>query len=375
MALAGAVLSGCAKTDVVSVHEESGEIFFDSPVPHMHTKADLVKNLYPENISFCVFADQHFDIFINTDSEGFTPYMRGNEDGGEGVEVKHSTVSLNVAGKDMDSYWRPDKSYMWPKEGHLTFAAYSPASVREHAQINYTPEYGVRMTDYTVDTDPDKHYDLMFSRRTTDQRKEDMVVDGPSPYDGVQIVFEHVLSAIAFNVQAHDAEYAEWGYSITPTKLSVHNVYSTADFRQFAGYEGDDVDKAGMWTGLETLEEYIVYSSGDPLGQGREADLILLPQPLSGEGREPVKMELGFEMSHPDMGGKKTSHSIIFDLSQGKMADDTAVDRWEPGKRYIYTVTIGLNTIEFSPEVYAWEDHQVPDLPPLDKIPSLTMQD
>ena len=130
-----------------------------------------------------------------------------------------------------------------------------------------------------------------------------------------------------------------------------------------------------MWTGLEDLKEYIVYSTDDPSPQSREADLILLPQPLSGEDREPVKMELCFEMSHPDMGGKKTSHSIIFDLSQGKMADATAVDCWEPGKRYIYTVTIGLNTIEFSPEVYAWEDHQVPDLPPLDQVPSSTLPD
>lgn len=367
MMVAGAVLSGCAKTDVVSVEGASREIVFDAPVPRVHTKASLVKDLYPKNTAFCVFADQHYDTFANTEADGFTPYMRGTEDGGEGVEVRYHDTSLDIAGKDLNSYWKSDRSYMWPKEGYLTFAAYSPAYVREQAQISYTPEYGVRMTDYTVDTDPDKHYDLMFSHRTTDQRKEDMVVDAPSPYDGVQIVFEHVLSAIAFNVQAHNAEYAEWGYSVTPTKLSVHNVYSKADFRQFAGYEGDDVDKAGMWTGLETLEEYIVYSSGDPLGQGREADLILLPQPLSGEGREPVKMELGFEMSHPDMGGKKTSHSIIFDLSKGKMADDTAVDRWEPGKRYIYTVTIGLNNIEFSPEVYAWEADQVPDLPPLDE--------
>ena len=375
MMVAGAVVSGCAKTDVVSVEGVSGDIVFEAPVPRVHTKAALVKDLYPENSAFCVFADQHWDRFADTDADGFTPYMRGSEDGGEGVEVKHSTASLNVAGNDMDSYWRPDRSYMWPKEGYLTFAAYSPSHVREQVQISYTPEYGVEMEDYTVDTDPGKHYDLMFSSRTIDQRKEDMVIDTPGPYDGVQVVFEHVLSAIAFNVQAHNAEYAEWGYDVIPTKLSLHNVYSTADFRQFAGYESNDVDKAGMWTGLEDLKEYIVYSTDNPSLQSREADLILLPQPLSGEGREPVKMELCFEMSHPDMGGKKISHSIIFDLSQGKMADATAVDCWEPGKRYIYTVTIGLNTIEFSPEVYAWEDHQVPDLPPLDQILSLTLPD
>lgn len=364
--VAGAVLSGCAKTDVVCVEGVSREIVFDAPVPRVHTKADLVKDLYPESSTFCVFADQHWDTFLNTDADGFTPYMRGVNEGGEGVEVRHRDTPLYISGKDLDSYWMPDRSYMWPKEGYLTFAAYSPAYVREQVQISYTPEYGVEMENYTVDTDPDGHYDLMFSHRTTDQRKEDMGVDTPDPYDGVQIVFEHVLSAIVFHVQA-DRDYSDWGYNVHLTNLSVHNVYSTADFRQFAGYESNEVDKAGMWTGLETMKEYIVYSSGDPLGQSREADLILLPQPLSGEGREPVKMELGFEMSHPDMGGKKTSHSIVFDLSQGKMADDTAVDRWEPGKRYIYTVTIGLNTIEFSPEVYAWEADQVPDLPPLDE--------
>lgn len=368
MMVAGAVLSGCAKTDVVSVEGASREIVFDAPVPRVHTKADLVKDLYPKDTAFCVFADQHYDTFANTEADGFTPYMRGTEDGGEGVEVKYHDTSLDIAGKDLNSYWKPDRSYMWPKEGYLTFAAYSPASVREHAQISYTPEYGVRMTDYKVDTDPDKHYDLMFSSRTIDQRKEDMVVNAPSPYDGVQIVFEHVLSAIVFHVQA-DRDYSEWEYNVHLTNLSVHNVYSTADFRQFAGKESNEVDIAGMWTGYEGKQEYVAFhaESDDSIMHDQDADLILLPQTLDGDGGEPVRMELCFDMSHPDMGGKKTSHSIMFDLSQGKKADNTVIDRWEPGKRYVYTVTIGLNTIEFSPEVYAWEDHQVPDLPPLDK--------
>ena len=368
MMVAGAVLSGCAKTDVVYVEGLSREIVFDAPVPRVHTKADLVRDLYPESSTFCVFADQHWDTFLNTDADGFTPYMRGVNEGGEGVEVRHRDTPLYISGKDLDSYWKPDRSYMWPKEGYLTFAAYSPASVRERAQISYTPEYGVRMTDYTVDTDPDKHYDLMFSHRTTDQRKEDMVVDAPYPYDGVQIVFEHVLSAIVFHVQA-DRDYSDWGYNVHLTNLSVHNVYSTADFRQFAGKESNEVDIAGMWTGYEGKQEYVAFhaDSDDSIMHVQDADLILLPQTLDGDGGEPVRMELCFDMSHPDMGGKTTSHSIMFDLSQGKKADNTVVDRWEPGKRYVYTVTIGLNTIEFSPEVYAWEADQVPDLPPLDE--------
>ena len=376
MILACAVLSGCAKTDFVSVEGESKEIVFDSPVPRVHTKADLVKDLYPENSTFCVFADQHWGTFLTTETEDFTPYMRGVDNGGEGVEVKHRNLSLTVGNKVFDNYWKPDKSYMWPKDGYLTFAAYSPAYVRDHAQISYTPEYGVGIENYKVDANPDNHYDLMFSSRVTDRKKTDMAADVPAPYDGVQIVFEHVLSAIVFRVQA-DRNYADWGYNVHMTNLSLHNVYSTADFRQFSGKESNEVDMTGMWTGYEGKLEYVAFHSedDDSIMNDQDADLILLPQSLAEEGMDPVKMELRFEMSHPDMAGKKTHHSIIFDLSQGKKADNTVVDRWEPGKRYVYTITIGLNTVEFSPEVYAWEDHQVPDLPPLDHIPSVTLKD
>ena len=374
--LAGAVLSGCAKTDLVFVEGDSKEIVFDAPVPRVHTKADLVKDLYPENSTFCVFADQHWDTFLNTETEDFTPYMRGTDEGGEGVEVKHSGVSMTIGNEVFDHYWKPDRSYMWPKDGYLTFAAYSPAYVRDHAQISYTQEFGVGIENYTVDADADNHYDLMFSSRVTDRKKTDMETDLPSPYDGVQIVFEHVLSAIVFHVPA-DRNYTEWGSNVHMTNLSLHNVYSTADFRQFAGKENDEVDMAGMWTGYEGKREYVAFHADDDdsIMHDQDADLILLPQSLAEEGMEPVRMELQFEMSHPDMAGMKTHHSISFDLSQGKKADDTVVDRWEPGKRYVYTITIGLDTIEFSPDVYAWEDHQVPDLPPLDQIPFVTLKD
>jgi len=40
------------------------------------------------------------------------------------------------------------------------------------------------------------------------------------------------------------------------------------------------------------------------------------------------------------------------------------VSRWEPGKRYKYTITIGMDEVVFAPKVTEWEPEiTIPDVP------------
>jgi hypothetical protein len=51
------------------------------------------------------------------------------------------------------------------------------------------------------------------------------------------------------------------------------------------------------------------------------------------------------------------------DITLETTLDALSTDVWEPGKRYTYNLTIGLDEIYFAPEVTDWTDEVSVDIP------------
>ena len=379
-AILAAAFAACTKTGHDVTAAVQCEISFDAPVVGNVTKADMISGLFPTDSAFCVFADHHYDLFADADADSFTAYMRGPDEDGDGypagVVVTHHKDVVTAGDKTFDSYWKPAASYYWPKDGYLTFAAYAPQFARMRAAIDYHVDRGMVISQFRVSKFVDQQYDFMVSDRVVNQKPSDMVQNSPAPYDGVQLTFRHVLSAIKFEVRTQ-ADYASAGYTVRVQKVSILNPYATADFQQFSGRGDNEVDIENMWSSYKGDVDMtvVVFNAEDeasmmPLSDvaaeitGDDADAILLPQVLNPADGKAVFAEVVYEVSHPDMGGRSLTYTASLDLSQGKMADHTPVSRWEPGKRYKYTITLGMDEVVFAPKVTDWEPEiSIPDVP------------
>lgn len=359
-AIAGMALVGCTKNELAQSMAEQQEITFADPVAHTVTKVNLVPATYPTETGFSVFADYHKDSYATAkvDAANFKSYMRGTE----GVPVTYSTISFNFNSQAYDKYWAPSTAYYWPKDGYLTFSAYSPTTAKDHAVINYNITNGITITDYVVKTDLSNQYDLMLSNRIIDQQSTSMGVNvGTTTYDGVQVAFTHVLSAVKFKVNT-DINYT--GYTITLNSLTVKNAYTKGTLTQFADINTDAV--GNVWgTTQNTIGNYSVTSTDAVLSTTAtafsaetDADLILLPQKLTHSPTEKVVATIVYTVTSSDSGATPIQYTK--DLVLDNTVDGTGV--WAAGSRYIYNITIGMDKIVFAPIVTGWVDGGTTDL-------------
>ena len=111
-AVAGVALAGCVSNEAEVSPKAEGRIAFAAPLVSGVTRAYVgeIKNPYPTDENFVVSAkyyDNAFDSWNNGQS-----YMSG-------VKAVYSAA---------DNVWAPEgQDYYWPKNGSLTFFAYSPA--------------------------------------------------------------------------------------------------------------------------------------------------------------------------------------------------------------------------------------------------------
>jgi len=50
-------------------------------------------------------------------------------------------------------------------------------------------------------------------------------------------------------------------------------------------------------------------------------------------------------------------------VSEVSLNSSALVKEWLRGKRYVYTLTLGLEEIRFAPKVESWDEQTVTDLP------------
>ena len=354
-AIASAALVSCTKNEVAEVAEQD-VITFAQPVTALNTKATEILKDYPASKCFSVFA--HYFTGDYTKLEEGQLYMD---------DVKTAYVSsLNA--------WDPKAgsgvNYYWPKQGTLTFAAYSPSEVA----AEYTAS-GIQFKDYEVQAEPANQYDLLFSERSynqTNSTQNTWVEGDDSKYVGVDIKFNHALSSIIFNAKT-DNNYKEDNFFIFITKLEVRNVWSKGTFNQnlvdtdnamtndtWQGWTGHD--KRANYTvfaGIHELEKSNALIPGcTPGSQSDVADvknthLILLPQGLTGAELY-VEYEIHNYNVNPVAKIKQTATMPL---------DEYNVKDWFRGKRYTYNITVGLDKIYFDPIVANWDNVTVtPDI-------------
>ena len=264
--------------------------------------------------------------------------------------------------------------YLWPEEGSLIFAGFSPYYKFEAVNVDNLTKEGklkeikdkvsfdvatrtLRVDDYTVgqyipmsaDQIIDPEYEYVNTSQSDAMFFMPQVVDGH--YVGVNKLssyparFYHALSLVEFKVRAEDDYDMD---RIHIDRITLEQVYHTGDF---SATVNDDGSISGQWTSLKGQKDIHIF--GDEGGHdGSEelvmdmelrsvAQLMIIPGPTHA-------ITVG---CHVYTMGKYYNQTFIID------PEDVGIENWEMGKRYVYNLIIGLNKIEFSPETYEWNDN------------------
>ena len=348
-AMAGVALVSCVKNEPAPSVTDQHEITFAPPVTSVNTKANTYGQLtdltdYPTTENFSVYAVWHSEAFSGWASSGTTLYMNK-------VETAYNS-SLNG--------WDPaqvtgGKEYYWPKNGYLTFAAFSPSNVNA-TNVQYDAT-GLKLTGFQVAANSSQQIDVLFSQRSYDKQKSS-TTNSNTKYDDVDIDFEHALSSIQFKAKIAEAYD---GTKITLKKISVYGVYSKGDFNETIDETTPSTYKstptwnnhdAGSVIAEANAYEYYNSSTGKVLetsewtmnGETDQTDLILLPQTLP----ETATIVVEYTIQSP------TATSAIDIVLEKKIKDITP--EWKADYRYTYHISVALDEIYFAPEVMAWTE-------------------
>lgn len=321
-AIAGVALVSCVKNEMDPSTKQQDEITFSTPVVAPATKAIVDGVVYPTTESFGVYA------WHNTGAAAYMDKVQVTYTAGLADDVTGETAGENGG-------WKPTTSYYWPKVGSLVFDAFSPWSV--NGQVSATKADGLTITDFVVADAAD--VDLMFATRTAEKTNVNDGANADVPYDGVDIAFNHALSAV--QVMAKTAsDYA--GTTIEITSIQINNADSKSTFNQNAG-------STAAWAATSTPAAY-AYTGATLTATAKDLGTkLLLPQTIDAD--------LTITINYTINGLAQTSTFKFADHKNGtdEGGDPVTVNAWEMGNKYVYTLVFTLDEIFFEPIVTDWE--------------------
>lgn len=342
-ALASVALASCIKNEPAKVDSQK-EITFTTPVLAVPTKTQEIQGTtYPKTSSFNVFA--WYNSGVSFEAATASPYM-------ENVKVTYnSSIDDDDPADTSDGTgaWISNPVYYWPKQGVLSFDAYSPNGLI--GTVSATAGDGIQVEDHIVNTTLSTQQDFLYATRALN--KTTSTGGTNTTYDGVDIQFKHALAVVKFTAKTAD------DYSATTTiKIKTIEIQDINDKGTFNQKESS-LNPA--WSNQTGSAKYVALENGDydhsnelnnttatPVGE----TVIVLPQNFSASTQ---KLHIEYFI--------KTNASIPLlqkaDLYFHNTDPLTVNNKWEIGKRYTYNLSIGLDKIYFAPSVTNWTDVNV----------------
>ena len=255
--------------------------------------------------------------------------------------------------------WRDQTtSHYWPKEGSLTFFAYSLN--RNNLDLKYDSghtypivchksqnAYGINAT---IDLKDNKNLDLLVAEIAKDKTQNENIYS----LNGVPTLFKHKFSRIQFAVKKKE-EYT--GATITLNSIIFNNVAYAGHYSQFNKEERHDTftqdyckeaDLRGSI--VYTTTDFAVTSATDyaPVTETDETNYIYMPQDFKNVTEDKIAtIEVKYTVTDKE-GISKTYTKTL------KVKD--IFDSWKIGKRYTFNLMFSLNEINWAPAVGDWEN-------------------
>lgn len=266
-------------------------------------------------------------------------------------------------------YWAAADTYYWPKQGSLTFFAWTdntihnptsnPApSVGTGATVSCAHDTGIKITDYSVKDNLNK--DILVAEIAKNKKSNESATG--TWENGVPTVFRHALAKVEFKVnQKMDYPNVKFRVkSITLNKVSTRGT--------FTQYQSNPNPENWGWNGWGIQEDLTVFTGNkevtatddagtfDKLTPSATDYSIVLPQVL--KDKIDPKLTIVYEIIT-----SYTGTDVTETVTDTKDLKDIYKNDWECNKKYVLGITLGLNEIYWDPSVTDWENGTVTDIP------------
>lgn len=315
---AAAALAACAKNEVTPVlSQENTEIAYNVAPK---TKAD--PDAFPTTNVFASWAY-------------YLP--NGKNWDANSNDAKEYIVNSTISHQTTANVWKnADNTYYWPKEGKLTFFAYSlNKGDLNGASIHCAHNNGITGT---IDLKTNKNTDFLVAEIAKDKTANETVYG----FNGVPTLFKHKLSKIVCNVKT-EADYANKVFdlkSIKFTGISYDGTYGQLPTEAFA--TGSNKDTQIYTSATQTLT-----STFQPIAT-KDVE-IYVPQEFTDAT---AKIVVDYTITTKVPGGATHVELCNFELN----LKDKFTDGWKMGKKYTINLTFKLNEILWAPAVEDWTD-------------------
>lgn len=344
-----AALAACSKNEVVpAVSGENVEISYKvAPRTKADPQAFDTKNVFA---SWAYYLPKDKNWRANQAEAKI--YI--GKDGEEGATISYG----NSVWKDQTT------SYYWPKEGNLTFFAYSLNSKSltnkfgtdtHFTCLNHESQYGI-FGSLNLDIHPNTDFLVadIASDKTANESKYD--------FNGVPTLFKHKLSRVKFAVKKK-ADYANT--TITLNSITFKKVVYGMTYTQYLNDAAKGIITDYINPGTDrtkdqeyTKKDFEVSSSTafDPVPDANEVRYIYIPQNFKDV--EDVTKIATIEVKYTvtlKKGTSETDKGISETYTKTLNVKDI-FDSWEIGKRYTFNLIFSLDEIKWAPAVGDWED-------------------
>lgn len=257
-----------------------------------------------------------------------------------------------------NNVWKdPKASYYWPKEGKLTFFAYSlnsnsltdkSGTDTHFTCLNHDSQYGI-FGSLNLDTHPNT--DFLVADIAKDKTANQNVYN----FNGVPTLFKHKLSRVKFAVKKK-SDYP--GATITLNSITFKNLVNGMTYTQYQKdaakgiYTPDYLFPGTKRTDQKYTETAFEVSSSkafDPVPDKNEVRYIYIPQDFKGvtETDKIATIEVKYTVTFKD--GISETYTKTLNVKN-------IFDSWEIGKRYTFNLIFSLDEIKWAPAVGDWED-------------------
>lgn len=319
-----ALAIGCAKTEVN--YGETDQIAF-APVAQMSTKA-AVESGAPA----C-------DLIVSANAGA----------AGSAASACTELYFNNVTFTNNESGIFTANGYFWPNVKHLTFAGITmSAGVKvENVKMDVSGNVIV-LANYPQQEINTENNDLMWFEHTAPAGKTS---------SAIAVDMKHACSWLVFNFIGDDTSADEW--NITNIKINNISVKETVTLAP----TGASTEAIAVWTENQdkkvNLRDLTV-----PVEKSAKIGTTTAPYNPSANGiivipQTPATLSITY--NYVSQAGGANGKDIVIQETATVSLDYDGVEstntKWEAGKKYTYTITIGTSPIKIAPTASPWVDY------------------
>lgn len=287
---------------------------------------------------------------------------------GKTWDSKFSEGSAYIADADIYYHttpyeWKAEKNYYWPKQGSLTFFAWSTYTTTKasltDATVSCTQAKGIQVDKF--DITQNKNVDFLVAEVAKDKKaNETQHEDGLSHTwaKGVPTVFKHALSKLVFKVvtvkNRNPYDYSADEVTFTVTSIKLKGVNNNKAYSQ--DWQSGSTASNHTWTDpAPAVEIDVPVFTGSQNASKTETELslgsgdysIVIPQ---GTFEADDVIEIVYDITTKFTGTPVTETVTIND----KKLSEVYTTGWEPGKEYTLTIKLGIDEVLWDPTLDDW---------------------